>query len=106
RAFRFEPGRYGGAPVPVEVTFTQRFLPRARPAATAGTARGAPAPTAMLRGRLVELGTRAPLAHATVSALVGGEYYSAESEADGRFRLPLPPGPARVSVFAADHNPF
>jgi TonB family protein len=113
RDFKFEPGRYGGAPVPVAVTFTQRFLPRAHPTAPAPVAgdAGAPAPTgpalsSVLRGRLVELGTRTPLAHATVSALVGDRYYTAESDAEGRFRLPLPPGPARVSVYAADHNPF
>jgi hypothetical protein len=112
RAFKFEPGRFGGAPVPVSVTFTQRFLPRARPnvpaAAAAGEAPPPPGPalTSVLRGRVVELGTRAAIAHATVSALLGDRYYSAESDADGRFRLPLPPGAARVSVYAADHNSF
>jgi TonB family protein len=104
RDFKFEAGRYKGAAVPVEVTFTQRFLPRPRPVAAA-TAQG-PALTAVLRGRLVELGTRAALRHATVSAVIGDQYYSAESDAEGRFRLPLPPGPTRISVFAADHNPF
>ena len=111
RAFRFEPGRYGGKPVPVEITFTQRFLPRARPAAAAAAADGGappegPALTSVLRGRLVELGTREPVAHATVSALVGDRYYTAESDLTGHFRLPLPPGAARVSVYAADHNTF
>ncbi|HXU06765.1 MAG TPA: TonB family protein, partial [Polyangia bacterium] len=111
RAFRFDPGRYGGKPVSVRITFTQRFLPRARPpapaapgAAPAGPA--GPALTATLRGRLVELGTRHPIASATVTAIVGDQDYTTESDADGRFRLPLPPGPARVSVFAADHNTF
>src|SRR4030095_10518717 len=33
RGFRFDPGRYGGKPVPVEITFTQKFLPRAHPPA-------------------------------------------------------------------------
>jgi len=108
RAFTFEPGRYKGAPVTVEVTFTQRFLPRTRPTVEAapGAAPSGPALTSVLRGRLVELGTRAALAHATVSALVDKQYYTAESGTDGRFRLPLPPGAARVSVYAADHNTF
>jgi TonB family protein len=110
RAFKFEPGRWGGKPVPVEIKFTQRFLPRARPTAPEGPP-GAPAPegpalTSVLRGRLIELGTRTPLAHATVSALVGDRYYTAESDATGHFRLPVPPGAARVSVYAADHNAF
>jgi TonB family protein len=112
RAFRFEPGRYGGKPVPVEITFTQRFLPRARPAAAPSADGGAapapagPATTSVLRGHLVELGTRAPVPHATISALVGERYYTAESDATGHFRLALPPGAARVSVYAADHNTF
>jgi TonB family protein len=111
RGFRFDPGRYGGKPVAVTVTFTQKFLPRAAPAAPTPAAAGPTAPagpalTAALRGRLVELGTRRPLAHATVTALVGDQYYTTESDTDGHFRLPLPPGPARVSVFAAEHNAF
>jgi TonB family protein len=110
RAFRFEPGRYGGKPVSVSVTFTQKFLPRAHPTAAAGPATPAapegPALTSTLRGRLVELGTRRPLAAATVTAVVGDRDYSTESDAGGHFRLPLPPGPARVSVFAAEHQAF
>ena len=66
QAFRFEPARYGGNPVPVEITFTHTFLPPpppppppptdTRPRADLGAAR-----------RLVELGTRAPVAGATVT---------------------------------------
>ena len=107
RGFRFDPGRYGGKPVSVAITFTQKFLPRARPPRPPRPARRrGPALTAVLRGRLVELGTRRPLAAATVTALVGDQYYTTESDAGGHFRLPLPPGPARVSVFAAEHNTF
>jgi TonB family protein len=115
RGFTFEPGRYGGAPVAVEITFRQTFLPRARPvappdaaASDAASDAGPPGPalTAVLRGRLVELGTRAPLGHATISARVAEQYYTAESQSDGHFRLPLPAGTARVSVFASGHNPF
>ena len=110
RAFRFEPGRYGGKPVSVEITFTQKFLPRAHPSPAAASAPPAtpagPPLTAALRGRLVELGTRRPLAAATVTAIVGDRDYTTESDAGGHFRLPLPPGAARVSVFAADHHAF
>ena len=108
RGFRFEPGRYGGKPVPVEITFTQKFLPRARPTRRPNapeTPKGPPL-TAVLRGRLVELGTRRPLAAAAVVAVVGDQPYRTESDARGHFRLPLPPGAARVSIFGPEHHAF
>jgi len=103
--FRFAPARYGGAPVPVEITFTHTFLPPPPPPALAPAAEGPPR-TAVLRGRLIELGTRAPVAGATVTAVVGDRHYSVDADTRGRFRLPLPPGAARVSVYAPSHNPF
>jgi TonB family protein len=105
RAFRFAPARYGGAPVPVEITFSHTFLPRPPPPPTVAVDTG-PARTSVLRGRLVEMGTRAPVTGATVTALVGDRHYSTDADAKGRFRLPLPPGAARVSVYAPNHNPF
>ncbi len=105
RTFRFAPARYAGTPVPVEITFTHTFLPPPPPP-PAHLADTGPARTALLRGRLVELGTRAPVTGATVTALVGDRHYSVDADQRGRFRLPLPPGAARVSVYAANHNPF
>jgi TonB family protein len=104
RAFRFAPARYGGAPVPVEITFTHTFLPRPPPTPVAADA--GPATTSILRGRLIEMGTRVPVTGATVSAVVGDRHYTVDADARGRFRLPLPPGAARVSIYAANHNPF
>jgi TonB family protein len=107
RAFRFAPARYAGAPVPVEITFTHTFLPPPPPpAAPAAPGDQGPARTSVLRGRLIELGTRAPVAGATVSALSGGRHYAVDADARGRFRLPLPPGEAKISVDAPSHNPF
>ena len=37
---------------------------------------------------------------------MGGRHYSVDADPRGRFRLPLPPGAARVSVHAPSHNPF
>jgi TonB family protein len=107
RTFHFAPGRYGGAPVPVEITFTHTFLPLPPPAPAprAGADTGPPL-TSILRGRLIEMGTRAPISGATVTAVVGDRHYSADADPRGRFKLPLPPGTARVSVYAPSHNPF
>jgi TonB family protein len=105
RAFRFAPARFGGTPVPVEITFTHTFLPPPPPP-PAVTVETGPPRTAVLRGKLVELGTRAPVTDATVTAVVGDRRYSVEADRRGRFRLPVPPGSARVSVYAPSHNPF
>ncbi len=97
-AFQFAPATFGGAPVPVELTFTHTFLPPPPPVLDAGPPR-----TSMLRGKLVQLGTRAPVSGATVTAQVAGRHYVAEADARGRFELPLPEGPARITVTAPGH---
>jgi hypothetical protein len=60
----------------------------------------------VLRGKLVELGTRAPVQGATVTARVDNRNYTAEADQRGRFELPLPAGPANVTVTAPGHNVF
>jgi TonB family protein len=104
RAFRFAPATFGGAAVPVEITFTHTFLPPPPPPVQAADL--GPPRTAVLRGRLVELGTRAPVADASVTAVVGERRYSVDADRSGRFLLRLPPGVARVSVYATSHNAF
>lgn len=103
RAFRFEPATYGGAPVPVEITFTHTFLPPPPPPPPADSG---PPTSSVLRGKLVELGTRAPVQGATVTAKVGDRSYTAEADRTGRFLLPLPDGPASITVTAPGHNRF
>ena len=61
----------------------------------------------MLRGRARRARhARARSRRATVTAVVGDQHYTAEADADGHFRLPLPPGPARVVGLRAGHNAF
>lgn len=101
RTFEFEPGRYGGAPVAVEITFTHTFLPPPPPPADTRPAR-----ESVLRGRLIQLGTRAPVGGATVTAQIGDRHYTADADPRGRFELPLPAGAAKITVTAPGHNVF
>ena len=103
KAFQFEPGRYGGQPVPVEVTFTHTFQP---PPPPAPPVEQGPARNAVLRGKLVELGTREPVTGATVTAQIDDRVYTAEADLKGKFELPLPPGTAKITVTAPGHNVF
>jgi TonB family protein len=105
RAFRFAPARYGGKPVPVAIAFTHTFQPPLAPTSQPAVAAGPPLLSA-LKGRLREMGTRAPVTGATVAALIDGRRYSVDADEKGRFRLPLPAGQARVSVHAPGCLPF
>ena len=104
KAFQFEPARFGGKPVPVEITFTHTFTPPPPPPPPPSDQ--GPARTSVLRGRLVELGTRAPVTSATVTAEVGGRTYSTDADQKGHFRIELPPGPAKIAVYAPSHDAF
>ncbi len=104
QVFRFEPARFGGNPVPVEIAFTHTFLPPPPPPPP--QADHGPALTSVLRGRLIELGTRAPVTGATVTAQIGDRRYTAEGDQRGHFELRLPAGPAKITVTAGGHNPF
>jgi TonB family protein len=103
RAFQFEPATYGGNPVPVEITFTHTFLPPPPPPPPADTG---PPRTSVLRGKLVQLGTRAAVQGATVTATIEGRSYTADADPRGRFELPLPQGRAAITVTAPGHNRF
>jgi TonB family protein len=104
RGFAFQPARYGGQPVLVEIAFTHTFQPPPPPPEP--TVDAGPPLNSALRGRLLEMGTRLPVTGATVAALIDGRHYTAESDAKGRFRLPVPSGAARITVHAAGYNAF
>lgn len=101
--FLFHPAKYGGKPVPVDITFSHTFLPPPPPPVAVN---GGPPLTAILRGKLVEKGTRLPVANATVSVLLNGRHYDVVSDTRGRFRLPLPEGKAQISVHAIAYRKF
>jgi TonB family protein len=105
KEFKFTPGKFGGVPVPVAITFTNIFQPPASVPARENAAAKEPL-RSVLRGRLVEMGTRVPVTGATVDALVNGRHYSADADERGHFRLPLPAGQARVTVHAPGYNAF
>lgn len=101
--FTFSPATYGGKPVPVEITFSHTFLPPPPPPVVVD---GGPPLVSVLRGKLVEKGTRVPVLGATVSVLVDGRHYDAQADMRGRFRVPIPAGKARISVHAPGYRPF
>jgi TonB family protein len=103
RGFRFEPARFEGKPVPVQIDFTHTFLPPPPPASQAAPAERV---DAVLRGNLREMGTRAPVAGATVVAQVGERHFVADADTTGRFRLSLAAGTAHVTVHAPGYSAF
>ncbi len=89
RRFRFEPGRLTtGEPVPVTITFKLTISAPPPPA----PAEAPPPPPAPVRfaGRLVERGTRRPLAGVAVAARAGDLSVKGTTDADGRFALAVP----------------
>ena len=96
--FRFRPAEIDGAPAPVEITYRYDFVLRRAPPPAAPTE----APV-VLSGRVIERGTRAPVAGASLD--VGG--VAAETDADGRFEVRgVAPGPAKVRIVAPEHEPL
>jgi TonB family protein len=95
--FRFRPAEIDGEPAPVEIEFRYEFVLRAE-----ATPPPADAPVA-LAGRVVERGTRAPLAGVTVES----QGITAETGPDGRFALRgIAPGDVIVRVLSPDHEPL
>ena len=102
--FLFHPARYGGKPVPVEITFSHTFLPPPPPPTP--PVDGGPPLVSFLRGKLVEKGTRVPVQGATVSVQIGERHYDAPADSRGRFRVAIPAGQARITVHAVGYKAF
>jgi TonB family protein len=96
RRLRFSPAEIDGRPAAVRIEYRFTFTP-GEPPAPAEAARE-PAP-ANLRGRVLEMGTRLPLAAALVEAAGRSTY----TDRDGRFELSVPVGEIEVEVSDASH---
>jgi len=95
-SFRFEPARYGGVPVPVEISFTQRFEPPPPP----------PPVLAALRGQLETRGRTRPVPFAHVVAEDGDRRVEVLADEAGRFAFALEPGEYTIWVRSAETEPF
>jgi TonB family protein len=97
RKFRFRPAEIDGKPAAVEIEYRYEFVLQRRPPPTASEA------PILLAGRVIERGTRTPLAGVAIEA--GG--VSAETDAQGRFALRgLTPGEVEVSILSPEHEPL
>ncbi|HEY1587238.1 MAG TPA: TonB family protein, partial [Polyangia bacterium] len=103
RQLRFTPGRAGGKPVPVKITYRIAFK-MAQPAPA--TSEPPPAPI-RLRGKVIERGTRNPVDNAAVIALGadGNAIAQTETAIDGSFALRLDRGgEISIIIAATDHK--
>ncbi|HSN91955.1 MAG TPA: TonB-dependent receptor [Anaeromyxobacteraceae bacterium] len=101
RRFEFEPGRLAtGEPVPVTVSFRLRIAapPPPEPAAPQP-------PPVRMGGRLLERGTRRPLASVPVAARSGGETIArATTDAAGGFALEVPASSFSLAAAPPGHE--
>jgi TonB family protein len=112
--FTFKPAMSGGVAVPVRVQYRYRFVlpppvetppepiasPAAEPsAAPPATSTASPAAAGQLTGRVLERGSRGPLAGAQIIAQQGSLAFEALTDGDGRFAFyDLAPGAWQLSA--------
>lgn len=96
--FLFSPAEIGGQPAAVRITYRYRFTIREEKTAAPA---GAPV---VVEGRLLERGTRRPIAGASAAV---GNGPAAESDAQGRFELRgIAPGRWRLRAVSPDHDRY
>ncbi len=101
RQYVFEPARLTtGEPVPVTITFRLQITPPPPPPPAAP-------PPVKLSGRLLERGTRLPLAGVDVAVQRGTETIAtATSDRDGRFTVEIPEASFRIVAVSPGHERF
>ncbi len=92
--FRFVPAKLKGEPVEVVVPFTHTFLPPPKPV----TEDAAPELDAILEGTATVMGTRDPVANATVFAKGDEGEWLTTTDEDGHFVLPVMSGEIEVRI--------
>jgi TonB family protein len=96
KQFQFSPAVIGGKPTAVEIEYRYDFVLKRAPPPPAPTEK----PVSLI-GRVIERGTRSPVAAASVEA---GDA-TAETDDDGRFTLRgLPVGPVKVRIVSSAHH--
>src|SRR4051812_32641950 len=96
KQFQFSPAVIGGKPTAVEIEYRYDFVLKRAPPPPPPTEK----PVSLI-GRVIERGTRSPVAAASVEA---GDA-TTETDADGRFTLRgVPVGPVKVRIVSSAHH--
>ncbi|MFN7134072.1 MAG: TonB family protein, partial [Myxococcales bacterium] len=102
KAYRFEPATLGGRPLEVVLPFTHTFVPPPPPVEEGA----APELDAILEGVAIVMGTRQPVANATVYAKGEDGEWLTTTDAQGNFKLPVKSGELEVRIVADGHKKF
>jgi TonB family protein len=116
KQFVFSPAEIDNVPAAVRIQYTQHFFftapppPDAGPPPDADVDAGPPAPVfpVAVKGKVLERGSRKPVAGAGVVVSLDGSVVGepAVTEADGHFELRSPPGDVEIQVLDAKHQAF